>query len=130
MENNKSALQALEEVRTFIPNTRQDSVVVIEQALNDYARMQKVAEHSVKAYYRTSERFLKIFEKKDQLLKVLKNKKVDIFLVDITDCVEEYNELLGGNRKKYPLTEEEYNLLKEWLNNGKWNDAITSFRRD
>ena len=54
-------------------------------------------------------------ENQKQILKVLKKKEVDIFLVSITDCVEEYNELLGGNRKKYPLTETEFDLIKEWL---------------
>ena len=50
-------------------------------------------------------------EKQTELLKVLKNKKVDIWIVDLSNNVKEYN-----NSAIYEkLTKIEFDLIKEWL---------------
>ena len=97
MENKLTPKQALEEVRTFIPNTRQDSILVIEQAL---------VEH----------------EKQTQILEVLKKKEVDISYIKSCEDYFDYTMATGLAKEDlqdgefvYVLTETEFNLIKEWL---------------
>ncbi len=64
------------------------------------------------------------YEKQTQILEVLKNKKVDIedlfydieIACDVVEALKYYNINKISERK---LTLNEFNLIKEWLNNGK-----------
>lgn len=50
-------------------------------------------------------------EKNEKVLKILKNKKVDIYLSSICVNLEDYNHYYWVE----DLTETEFNLIKEWL---------------
>ena len=50
----------------------------------------------------------------EKILKIIKEKKVNILLLELTENVEEYNERIVPNGK---LTEEEFDLLKRWVEN-------------
>lgn len=54
----------------------------------------------------------KTIEKRLKTLEIIKEKKVDIFMLDASDCLQDYNEDLAD---EYQLTREEYNLVKRWL---------------
>lgn len=94
MENNLTPKQALENLYELAsPYNKPDlysannNYQIIEQALTDY-------------------------EKQKQILEVLKEKRVDIDLVNSTDSVDFYNYKVFRWQK---LTENEFNLIKEWL---------------
>ena len=53
-------------------------------------------------------------KKKLKILEIIKKKGVDVFLVFISDCVEQYNEM-NCHGLRVALTETEFNLIKEWL---------------
>ena len=104
-----------EQINSFL-NTKECRI--INQALTELEETKVLCESFQKDANRLNEQGINLHlkdKKQTQILEVLKSKKVDIFLVGITDCVEEYNDFLGGNRKKYPLTETEFDLIKEWL---------------
>ena len=49
-----------------------------------------------------------------EVLEILKNKRVDISILALCGTVEEYNNAYIRN-----LTQEEFDLIKEWLDNDK-----------
>jgi len=49
----------------------------------------------------------------DKVLKIVKERQVDIYHLNKSETVEEYNEIWDG--AKYCLTKEEFDLLKEWF---------------
>ena len=55
---------------------------------------------------------LKVIEKALKALEIIKEKRVDVFVVEKCKSVREYNEDL---REEYRLTKREFDLLKGWL---------------
>lgn len=49
----------------------------------------------------------------EKVLEIIKERQVDIYHLNKSSTVEEYNEVWDG--AKYCLTKEEFDLLKEWL---------------
>lgn len=111
MVNNKAALQAFEEVRAFIPNTRQDSIVVIEQALNDLNNYAAAYGSLSKGYANLEDKVYK----EEQILEILKSRKVYIGCLT-GSTFEQYNKFVKWlGEEEAVLTETEFNIIKEWL---------------
>jgi len=64
---------------------------------------------------RVGEMFCCDVDKKLKALEIIKEKGVNIYLLNETDNVEEYNELIKSHYGMKQLTQEEYDLLKEVL---------------
>lgn len=56
--------------------------------------------------------YFELIEKSLKALEIIKKKKVDVWFILISNSVEDYNLNSGC---KYPLTQEQYDLLKEVL---------------
>ena len=54
-----------------------------------------------------------VIEKELKALEIIKNKKVDTYALNVSNCLESYNNYAKWENSK--LTQEEYSLLKEVL---------------
>ena len=63
------------------------------------------------------EKDLDRLEKLKKVIEILKNKKVVVGRLFDTKSSEQYNMPFEDNYEECCLTQEEYDLLKEWLNN-------------
>lgn len=127
MENKITPKQALENILQTLKDVRRNPLAflveetntnkyskVIEQALTNYETLLSEYRELENQYGKSSERNLELMKKETKqelILLVLKNKKVDIWIVDLSKNVKEYN-----NSAIYEkLTKIEFDLIKEWL---------------
>lgn len=81
------------------------------EALNEIGKLKENG-----CYVNTTVEY-EIVETALKALEIIKEKQVDLFKVAYTNTKEEYNDMVSEHRRE--LTQEEFDLLKEWLENGK-----------
>lgn len=115
--------------RYFKPNDEKDQILnkrfkkyksIIEQALTELEETKILCESFKKDAIRLNEQGIDLYlkyKKQNQILEVLKNKRVDIDLVNKVDSAKSYN--CYCREYDNELTETEFILIKEWLNETK-----------
>lgn len=114
MSKELSPLEAVEKIREI--NYFEDDQEVIEDCfgLEEYLSIIESALKRLESVDRIGEMFCVNVDKKLKALEIIKEKRVNACEIINSKDVREYNWSIH-TPKKYPLTQEEYDLLKEVL---------------
>ena len=101
-------LEALETIKHLLKGyeTSVEPLSIIENTLK---RLEDHENNCQELYYKEK------CEKQDEILLIIKEKKVDMFALIHMDTVEHYNNLIHCENEYCKLTQAEFDLLKEWL---------------
>ena len=85
--------------------------------------LERVKEHTKTYYYSLIEKDIANIEKELKALEIIKNKKVNVLELSVCANYETFISFFkqwnwNGEYDEYVVSEEEYDLLKEVLNNG------------
>ena len=86
---------------------------VIKWSIDEYDHIDCKDEKEFVKCYQVIEKALIQKAKQGKILDILKKKEVDIDWLKVSDSICKYN---FGFTYEHQLTQEEYDLLKEWLN--------------